>query len=293
MDKFSPLDRWFDITCVTTNLNIVRYDLVLKNGISPSEYQCLIDELCLVIARLRLGKDYPLWLVYWKNSDPIPSELKLRFQDVFWKGFVSTRASRKAALVFDKTALQGYIGELILYIIQSQLNKTRISSCPEKPKPYSKTEGIDSLEIAGSLDDPPSLHYIVWECKATTDAAYLSNNESKIYSQHLYETQKSFAETVDDLDHRFKSHPVLGPFIDGMVDDFYQNPPTIKKRFGGCVVLSPNTTTHPNAFSGFRDKFLDKLADFPECRQARLCYVSDLDDIVEKVRSGIWTKLLP
>lgn len=293
MDKFPPLDRWFDITWVTTNPNIVRYDLVLKNDISPVEYQCLIDELCLVVARLRLGKDYPLWLDYWKNTNPIPPELRLRFRDVFWKGFVSTRASGKGAPVFDQIALQGYIGELFLYLIQTQLNKTRISSCPEKPKPYSKTEGIDSLEISGCLDDPPSLHYIVWECKATTDAAYLSNNESKIYCQHLYETQKSFAETVDSLNHRFKDHPVLEPFIGGMIDDFYQSPPTEKKRFGGCVVLSPNTTIHPNAFSGFRNKFLGKLADVPECRQARLCYVSDLNDIVEKVRSGIWTKLLP
>lgn len=54
MDKFPPLDCWFDITSVTINPDIVRYDLVLKSGISPAEYQALIDELCMVIARLRL-----------------------------------------------------------------------------------------------------------------------------------------------------------------------------------------------------------------------------------------------
>lgn len=294
MDKFPPLDCWFDITCVTINPDIVRYDLILKSGISPAEYQALIDELCMVIARLRLGNDYPQWLTYWKNSTPIPPELKLRYQNTFWKGFVSTRATKRgAAPVYDPTALQGHIGELFLYIIQTQLNRLRISSCPEKPKPYSKSEGIDSLEIAGDMGDPASLHYTVWECKATTDVAYLSNYESKIYSQHLYETPKSFADTVDNLDHRLKDHPVLGPFIDGMIDDFYMNPPTLKKRFGGCVLLSPNNALHQNAFSGFRDKFIGILADPPECRQARLCYVGDLEDVVEKVRIGIWTKLHP
>jgi hypothetical protein len=294
MHGFPPLDCWFDITRVTINPNLDRFDLVLKSDISQTDYENLIDQLCLVIARLRLGKDYPQWLAYWNNIIPIPPDLKRRYQNVFWKGFVSTTATKRGGVpVFDSTALQGYIGELFLYIIQTQLNRLRISSCPEKPKPYSKSEGIDSLEITGDVDDPASLHYTVWECKATTDATYLSNYESKIYSQHLYETPKSFADMVDSLDHRLKDHPILGPFIDGMIDDFYQNPPTLKKRFGGCVLLSPNSIIHLNAFSGFRDKFIGILADAPECRQARLCYVSDLDDVVEKVRIGIWKKLHP
>lgn len=293
MDKFPPLDRWFDITCVTTNPDIIRYDLVLKSGISSAEYQSLIDELCLVIARLRLGNDYRHWLTYWKNSTPIPPELKQRFRDAFWKGFVSTRATRRGSPVYDPTALQGHLGELFLYLIQTQLNRLKILACPEKPKAYSKSEGIDSLEISGDLNVPDSLYYTVWECKATTDAAYLSTYESKIYSQHMYETPKSFAETVDNLDHRLSGHPVLGPFIEGIVDDFYQKPPTPKKRFGGCVLLSPNSAPHAKAFLGFKKKFSGILADTAECRQARLCYVSNLDDMVEKVRSGIWTKLHP
>ncbi len=295
MDKFPQLNRWFEIVKnKPTNHGYVRHDLRLKPGLSKEDYDLLIEELCLLIARLRLTpKEYQEWICYLKSGVLSSEKYKVRFRDNFWRSFVSSEAtSNEQAPQFDITALQGYLGEVFLYLIELQLCSDQIGTSPSKPKRYSKDSGIDCLAIGGNRQNHDSLYYIVWECKATTQKEPESF-PSKIYSHHLHETPKSLNEFVDFFSDLYKDDPVLSVFVAEIADDFYANEPTVKKRFGGCVVLSNENFAGDNAFAGFRNKFNTLLAPADLCRQVRLCSVNDLDDIVKRVRDGIWNKLLP
>ena len=295
MDRFPPLERWFDIRINVPNSHRhTRYDLCIKSNLTAQDLDELSDELALVIARLRLSTNwYKQWCKYWKNTITIPSEWKKKFRDQFWRSFVSSAATKKmGGIQFDEFALQGYIGELMLYLVQFQLYDQRIDAAPRKPKTYSKNSGIDCLELCGNRSDYMSLHYIAWECKGTTDNTP-GNYPSKIYSGHLAETPKSFKEMSDLLSDIYHDDDVLGSFIDEMIDDFYSSPPSPRKRFGGCVTYSARRLAPPGAFSKFASKFRGILAEDERCRQVRFCSIGDLTEVVQQVRDKIWTKLLP
>jgi hypothetical protein len=295
MDQFPSLDRWFDIHVNVPNLHgYTRYDLSVKNDLVAQEWDEFLDELALVIARLRLRRNwYKQWLEYWKNSIPIPPEWKVKFREQFWRGFVSSKATKEmGSIQFDETALQGYVGELILYLVQSQFYDQRIDAVPRKPKQHSKDSGIDCLELCGDQDDYDSLHYIAWECKGTTDDTP-DNFPGKIYRGHLEETCKSFGEMIGLLFDLHSSDDVLKKFIDEMIDDFYSPTPSLRKRFGGCVTYSASCIMHSGAFSRFASRFKGKLAEDAMCRQIRLCAVGDFAKIIKHVRDRIWIKLLP
>lgn len=296
MDKFPPLERWFDIRLNVSNLHkYTRYDLCIKRDLSNDDFDELSNELALLIARLRLRQnEYEQWLRYWGNSNPIPLKWKTRFRDRFWRGFVSDSATGQEGerIQFDEIALQGYLGELILYLIQFQYYEDRIGAVPKKPKEYSKDSGIDCLELCGIVDEPKSLHYIVWECKGLTSKT-LSSYPSKIYNQHLHKTPKSFAEMVDQLADIYEQDDLMGSFVDGMIDDFYSRPPSRKKCFGGSVSYSGQRFARSDAFSVFWVRFENDLAEDAKCRQVRLCAVGDFSRIACQVQDRIWTKLLP
>lgn len=295
MEKFPNLDRWFEIvTNKPTRHGYVRHDLRLKPGLSDKEYENLINELCLLIARLRLTlKEYQEWVAHIQLDAPISEKFKTRFKNNFWRSFVSSEATKdENNPQFDTTALQGYLGELFLYLIELQLCTDRIGTSPSKPKRYSKDSGIDCLAIGGERNNKNSLYYVIWECKATTQKEPESF-PSKIYSHHLYETPKSLNEFVDHFTDLYKDDPILSEFVAEIADDFYADEPTTKKRLGGCVVLSNSEFAGDNAFAGFKSKFNTLLAPDSFCRQVRFCSVNNLDDIVNKVRDGIWNKLLP
>ncbi len=295
MDQFPPLSQWFEIiTNKPTKLGYVRHDLRLKPSLSGDEYENLINELCLLIGRLRLTKkEYQEWVAYIRTNDPISGISKTRFKNNFWRSFVSSEATKdETKPQFDTIALQGHLGEIFLYLIEIQLCSDRIGTSPSKPKRYSKDSGIDCLAIGGKRTDETSLYYTVWECKATTQAEPESF-PSKIYAHHLYETPKSLNEFIDHLAELYKDDLILSQFVAEIADDFYADDPTTKKRLGGCVVLSNSNFVGENAFAGFKSKFKTFLAPDDFCRQVRFCSVKDLDDIVNKVRDGIWNKLLP
>jgi hypothetical protein len=295
MLQFPPLDRWFDVRCgVYNNGAYTRHDLYLRGGLTSTEFEDLINELALVVVRLRFTPaHYRAWLAYWQNGDPIPGDLVQKFSGYLWRGFVSSAATRESGVIqFDDTAIQGYLGELLLYLIQVQLNDRRIGAAPHKPKPYSKDSGLDCLELCGSRDDYPSLHYIVWECKATTDDNP-GSYPRKIYDGHLDETPKAFMEMVDRLADTYRDDEVLARFVDEMIDDFYTSPPSYRKRYGGCITLSASQPPGPNAFSEFKRKFSGILADDCECRQVRFCCVGSVSQLVEGLKSKLWSKLLP
>jgi len=293
MDEFPPLERWFEVRRgVSDSYRYTRYDLRLLSNDGQDE---LSDELALLIARLRLRRNgYEEWLRYWGNPFPIPSEWKRRFKDRFWRGFVSDEATKRAgdAIQFDEVALRGYLGELMLYIVQTQYYELRIRAVPKTPKEYSKDSGIDCLELCGVAGDPDSLHYIVWESKSLT-SDMLGNYPGKIYNQHLHQTPKSFAEMADQLADIYTNDDVMGCFVDEMIDDFYSHPPSRKKCFGGCVSYSGQRFARPDAFSTFVDRFKDSLAEDSRCRQVRLCAIGDLSGIAHQVQRKIWNKLLP
>jgi len=294
MDQFPPLCRWFSICVNAPNpYGYVRYDLCIKPDLTTREWDELLDELALVIARLRLPPSwYKQWLKYWNNSAPIPPEWREKFRDQFWRSFVSSAATReKGAIQFDHDALCGYIGELILYIVQLQLYEQRIDCVPRRPKTHSKDSGIDCLELGGDRDDYETLHYIAWECKGTTQDTP-DNFPGKIYRGHSEETAKSFKEMIDQLSDLHRDDEVLTQFIDEMIDDFYLRTPSPRKRFGGCVTYSSSRVAHSGACSRFHSRFRGKLAENASCRQVRLCAAGDLGKIVKRVRDRIWKKLL-
>lgn len=302
MNKFPSLGKWFDVRLdVSNSYKYTRYDLCIR-CLSDENFDELSDELALLIARLRLRqKEYKHWLRYWKNSIPIPLEWVQRFKDRFWRSFVSTEATKKAdgKIEFDELALQGYLGELMLYLIQFQHYEQRICAVPKKPKDYSKDSGIDCLELCGFTDKPDSLHYIIWECKGLTSAT-LKDYPNKIYNQHLHETPKTFAEMVDlladiyDVGDKDKCiDNTLGDFVDEMIDDFYSRPPSRRKCYGGCVSYSGKKFARSDAFSTFGTRFRNDLAEHNKCRQVRICSAGDFTIIIHQVRCKIWNKLLP
>lgn len=293
MDRFPPLKTWFTIRVnVETPFPYTRYDLCFRPESSLDELAC---QLSLLIARLRLNQiENTVWEECWFKGTPIPEEWLLRFRNRFWRGFISTEATNQAGgrITADKTALQGHIGELFLYIIQHQLHEDRIEAVPRKPKEYSKDSGIDCLEICRENITNGALYYIVWESKGITGGR-LRGYPRKIYNQHQFETPKTFGEAVDQLADLHEDDPVLGVFISDMIDDFYLWPPSIKKCFGGSISYSSSTFPGPRVFGQFYDEFRNDLADAPHCRQVRLCAVGNLKSICEIVWSLIWNKLRP
>jgi hypothetical protein len=269
--------------------------LCIKGDLSDNELDELSNALALLIGRLRLRPtEYEQWLQYWRNSKPIPLEWKKRFRDRFWRSFVSDEATDEVGgeVQFDEIALQGYLGEVILYLIQTKYYAHRIGVVPKKPKGYSKDSGIDCLELCGIVAEPSSFHYIVWESKGLS-LGTLGSYPNKIYNQHLYQTPKSFAEMVDQLADIYGSDDVIADFVDEMIDDFYSRPPSRRKCFGGCVSYSGRGYARSDAFSTFWMRFKDDLAEDPRCCQVRLCAVGDFRGIACQVRDKIWTKLLP
>lgn len=298
MNKFPPLHQWFDtVTDKPNTLGYVRHDFKIKSGLSPKDLDNLTNELCLLIARLRLNRINPLLYDQWcdiqNGSKVITDEQKLIFRDVFRDSFISNKTEKDfSQITWDLIALQGYIGEIFLYIIQTQLYKERILASPVIPKQFSKDSGIDCLEIGGDINDADSLHYIIWECKATTNPSP-GNYPAKILSQHLYETQKGLNKALNQLAESCKNDPILSNFISELYEDYYKAPPTTKKRLGGCVTLSRSSFAPENSFCDFKTAFDQKLAEDNICRQVRLCSVGDLNNLVQKVRDVIWNKLLP
>lgn len=296
MKKFPPLGRWFDVRLNVSNTHgYTRHDLRLKDGLSDADIESLSDELALLIARFRLTEqEYSDWLKYWKNTKPIPSDLKKRFQYGFWRSFVSSKQSDlpNGNVCPDKTALQGHIGEIIMYLIQSQFSDHQIMTVPQKPKEYSKDSGIDCLELCGMVSKPRTLHYVVWESKAIT-SPLLGKYPGKIYDQHLYMTPKSFKEMVDQLVDKCEDDPDLSRFVSKMVKDFFSARPTRKKCFGGCVSYSGQKFAPASAFSGFSIRFKSDLASDPRCKQVRLCAVGKLSGITDEVWNKVWNKLRP
>lgn len=297
MDQFPPLDKWFDVHLDVPNTHqYTRYDLCIRPDLTKDDIADLANELSLLIARLRLRpNEYQQWLVYWGNTTPVPDDWKRRFRDRFWRSFVSDEATETAGTIqFDNDALQGYIGELMLYLIQTRHYECRLRAVPKKPKEYSKDSGIDCLELCGLVDDPESLHYIVWESKGI-DSRALESYPHKIYRQHLHQTPKSFAEMADQLADVYEREEdeIMTDFIDEMIDDFYSRPPSNKKCFGGCVSYSGRRSARSDAFSTFQTQFENELAEDIKCRQVRLCATGGLSTIVRLVQDGIWTKLLP
>jgi hypothetical protein len=298
MDNFPPLEHWFEVRQVdSTELRYERFDFCLREDLEEAEWESLTDGIALLIARLRLRpREYQVWLKYWRDSRPIPTEWRQRFRDRFWKSFVSQSATDEAGgrIVFDEIALQGYLGEVMLYIVQYQLFGDRILDVePLKPKFYSKSDGIDCLEIIGCESDDanhlrPS-YFIVWEAKGLT-ATSLGNYPSKIYNQHLSATPKSFGEIVDALAHRHETD-ALGAFIDTMIDSFYARPPSPDKSFGACVTYSNRRFARSDAFSGFCARFRGHLARERKCRQIRICSLGSLELLADEVREKIWRKL--
>jgi hypothetical protein len=288
MNEFPPLERWFDIKSQSSDRHkYVRYDLCLKSNLTVEELDSFTDELSLVIARLRLGsQEYSEWRNYWDNAELVPHSKRMQFQDAFSTGFVNKEGGD------NKTGLQGYIGELILYLIQEQQYPQKIDASPRRPKNLPSVGGIDCLEICGDPSNESTLHYIVWECKATTSDDP-GGYPSKIYSQHLNDTAKSFREMISFFEDVHTDDPILSKFVSEMIADFYANPPTTKKRFGGCVTLNANTMVSPNAYAKFYRKFEGKLADDNRCRQVRFCSIGDIEFIAEEVRKKIWSKLRP
>jgi hypothetical protein len=206
--------------------------------LSNGDFNEMSDEFALLVARLRLRQNgYEQWLRYWGNSTPIPPKWKRRFRDRFWRSFVSDEATEKASgeIQFDEIALQGYLGELMLYLVQTQYYECRIRAVPKKPKEYSKDSGIDCLELCGIVNAPESLHYIAWESKGLTSDT-LGSYPTKIYSQHLHQTPKSFAEMVEQLAdiYEHEDDDAMASFVDEMIDDFYSRPPSRRKCFGGA-----------------------------------------------------------
>jgi len=301
MNHFPPLDRWFEIRTDCPNPHhYTRYDLRVRPGLTPADIDDLASEIALLIARLRLNpREYDIWLHCWNNLAPVPTELLERFRDRFWRGFISTAATKRAGEVpqFDEIALQGHLGELMLYLVQDQLYKERIRAVPRRPKEYSKDSGIDCVELCGSVDVPSSLHYIIWESKGLT-ANTLGDYPVKIYNQHLHATPKSFAQMVDLLADSYEQGEdtrsrLLSAFVAEMIDDFYARPPSERKCFGGCVTFSSEQFAHPNAFSAFQTRFKSDLAPARHCRQVRLCAIGDMSNIAYQVRCKIWSRLLP
>lgn len=295
MEQFPPLNQWFEIiTNKPTRHGYTRYDLKFKPNLSQTEIESFIDELCLLIARLRLSKNqYAEWCKFSKNTNQMPDNLKTIFKDRFWKSFISNKTKDKANPIRDPMALQGHIGEIFLYLIQTQLDNTRIQASPSKPKEYSKDSGIDCVEIGGNPADPNSLYYVIWECKAITENTP-GSYPSKIYSQHLYDTPKNINESLSFFSTLYNNDPILSNFIDDIYGDFYKENPTKKKRLGGCITFSNCEFASDDIFEDFKKKFSDKLADDDVCRQVRLCAIKNLrENIIDKVWEGIWNKLLP
>jgi hypothetical protein len=299
MENFPPLESWFKVRQIASaEHRYERFDFCLQDGLKDGEEESLTDEIALLIARLRLRpREYQVWLGCWMDSRPIPREWKARFRHRFWKSFVSQSATDDAdgEIVFDEGALQGYLGELMLYIVQDQLFGDKILDVePPKPKFYSKSDGIDCLEIIGCAPHDGSelepSYFIVWEAKGLTTTD-MGNQPSKIYSQHLSATPKSFGEIVDALAHRHESD-AMGTFIDRMIDSFYARPPSPDKSFGACVTYSNRRFARSDAFSGFVHRFRGHLAGEPKCRQVRICSVGNLKRIADEVREKIWRKLL-
>ncbi len=295
MDKFPRLDRWFEIRLDVPNPHgYMRHDLCIRGNLTAEDWEALCCELALLVARLRLNStEFQTWVQCCSNSKPIPENWKRRFRYRFWRSFVSDKATAQAQgnCQPDYDALQGYLGEIILYVIQSQYYPERIAAVPNRPKEYSKKAGIDCLEICGNISDPPTLHYIVWESKGVTSQT-LEGSPEKIYREHLNSTPKSFGEVVAQLADLHADEPILSDFIDSMIDDFFQRRPTSKKCFGACVSYSSGAFPPPAAFAHFRDRFNNQLAGNPRCRQVRTCAAGDFKMIVCRVWELIWTRLL-
>lgn len=293
MNNFPPLGTWFSIRKNVENQHgYTRYDLCLLPGV---DIDGLAQYLACLIARLRLSpNELTEWNKYWKTTLPIPDDWITRFKSRFWRGFVSSTATQEAGgnIQPDETALQGYIGELLLYLIAHQLHENHLDAVPRKPKNYSKDSGIDCLEICGNRDMPLSLYYIAWESKGLTGNT-IGNYPRKIYNQFLFETPKTFGEAVDQLADLHQDDPILAEFIAQMIDDFFIKPPTPKKCFGGCVSYSGSEFPGLHIFGQFADEFRGELFDDPRCRQIRLCALGDMKKICDAVWSSIWIKLLP
>jgi hypothetical protein len=294
MEEFPRLSKWLVVYLNRPNdYSYVRHDFCIKGDLSEAEIYDLCTELAKLIARFRLSKkEYREWLKYLDNDEPIPEQWKERFRQAFWRGFVSGVGSQHTGQIeFDDDALRGYLGEALLYIIEHQVMKDRIDTVPRQPKPYPKDSGIDSLELCGTRDDPDSLYYIAWEAKGTV-SAILEGLPTKICNQHYYETPRTFRDMVSLLEDLHESDPVLAPFVEDMIDDFYRQPPSERKSFGGCITFSGTRFARSDAFSGFAPRFRGILASPSRCRQVRLCAVGDLNCILRKVREKLWNKLL-
>jgi hypothetical protein len=300
MDNFPPLEKWFEIRERNSErFRYIRFDLCLRNDLGDDDKAALVDEIVLLIARLRLTpSEYQKWLDYRNTGEEIPEDWKLRFKHRFWKSFVSQSATNRhdGEIKYDDTALQGHLGELILYLVQHQIyGDNLIEVEPPQPKNYSKSDGIDCLEIIGSSDNKASTvepsYYIVWEAKGL-ESSSMGNYPTKIYNQHMEATPKSFAEIVDALSHRHEDS-MLADFISNMVDSFYLRPPSPEKSFGACVTYSSGRFARSDAFSTFHKHFRNHLAEDMKCRQVRICAVGNLQEIAGMVRDTIWKKLLP
>ena len=118
MNNFPPLDTWFTIRVnVETPYPYTRYDLCL---IPEGDLEDFAWYLSLLISRLRLNtNEYAVWEKYWIEGVSIPDEWIPRFQDRFWRGFISNKATEEA---------DGQNSPLFNLRIQNELENQKLAS---------------------------------------------------------------------------------------------------------------------------------------------------------------------
>lgn len=313
MDKFPPLTSWFrfldkselyDSTKSIVNWYYEHnecsfFTLLWKDGADKELFE---KEFIKMISRIRWS--YLIEVEGWTEIDFAAEFMnyidtwrcKLTLeQKKDYINNVMAHWMRNKEWNFDLESTRGHIWEILYYLIRKQyLKDDHIDINPNVPKRYSKEPWLDFTEIR---KDEDWFYLIIWEVKTTKNSIWSYPN--KILNQLNENHNTTFLEH-----HSFYKNKLDTWVInDSDLEDFIIKLPNFssisslnfrsnKKRFTGVINYWKNIKHTNTVFWKFKTHTQDTLADEVKCRNVKLIWIANIDDIVIAVYGAIFVDFL-
>ncbi|MEA4895642.1 MAG: hypothetical protein VB064_10325 [Oscillospiraceae bacterium] len=300
MKEFPNLSQWFDFIDYCDFNDCTKIELNMKKSLTSAEIENLNINFAKYLCRLRCSEKKDIELMYRAidsgDSSCIPEDIKRRIILCFFYGFISDNKYSDTgdySKSFDDDAIQGYMGECLYYLVREQYLKDEKKIIePIKPKFYSKSPGIDFVEVRR---DSNGFYMLIGEVKTTIGT--ISSRSHEIIEAFSLRADKTFAEIYQSLrgNPNLSEDPELLDFVNQMNDIFYYIGSRIntKKKYSGVVnYCYAGQRIRDTVFSKFRDSLTDKVFDDPDCRRIKLIGIYNIGDNFCKVRDIIWNCLL-
>lgn len=259
-----------------SNQQITRTDY---SPLNPSNYTVLAKEFAEYLKKHRLHPHEILeWQDYITQGQVLPEIFKRKLTFAFSEGIL-----RDDLLEIDDDAFTGTCGQLIFFWVrESYYSKEIVWRSPEKLTSSSKEQGVDYFEILGDPNDFNSLSFIVWEVKATdSDVSSRTNEIYRMLTKRAPRLIRGL-EAQLCLDYPEDKNPVLGKFVQHLLDYWLSNAPG--KRVGGAVIFGGNEIPN-NVFTTFHNYFPNLTSE-----KSRLVMLINIPEFIE-MRKELWNTI--